>query len=77
MFISNDYISKMWPSFEGKCANARDLEEFGDYILPVVFEGARMPGIDPSKKYLSASKHSPQQIADIFIKRLEEDQQTS
>jgi hypothetical protein len=66
----------MWPAYEGKCANARDLEEFGDYILPVVFEGAKMPGLDPGKKYLSASKYTPQQIADIFIKRFEEDQQT-
>jgi hypothetical protein len=75
MFISNDYISKMWPSFEGKCANARDIEEFGNYILPVVFEGAKMPGMDPEKKYLSASKYSPIQIAEIFIKRFDEDQQ--
>ena len=74
IFISDDYTSKMWPVYEGKCANARDLEEFGDYILPVVFEGAKMPGLDPGKKYLSASKHTPQQIADIFVKRFEEDQ---
>ena len=76
MFISKDYTSKMWPAYEGKCANARDLEMFGDYILPVVFEGAKMPGLDPGKKYLNASKYTPQQIADIFIKRFEEDQQT-
>lgn len=75
MFISKDYISKMWPTYEGKCANARDLEEFGNYILPVVFEGTKMPGLDPGKKYLNASKYTPQQVADIFIKRFEEDQQ--
>lgn len=74
MFISKEYISKMYPAFEGKYANARDLEEFGDYILPVVFEGTKMPGLDPGKKYLSASKYLPQQVAEIFIKRYEEDQ---
>lgn len=74
MFISKEYTSKMWPTFEGKCANAKDLEEFGDYILPVEFEGTKMPGLDPGKKYLSASKYTPQQVADIFIKRFEEDQ---
>jgi len=30
MFISNDYLSKMWPAHERKSATARDLEEFGD-----------------------------------------------
>jgi hypothetical protein len=75
MFISNEYISKMWPSFEGKCANAMDLEEFGKYILPVVFEGAQMPGMDPDKRYLNASKYTPLQIAEIFIKRFAENQQ--
>jgi hypothetical protein len=74
MFISKEYISKMWPAFEGKCANARDLEEFGNYILPVIFEGTKMLGLDPGKKYLSASKYTPLQVADIFIKRFEEDQ---
>lgn len=75
MFISKEYISKMWPVHERKCATARDIEEFGEYILPVVFEGVKAPGLDPAKKYLSASKYNPQQIADMFIEKYEAEEE--
>ena len=75
MFISKDYISKMWPVHEKKCATARDIEKFGEYILPVIFEEVQVPGLDPAKKYLSAKKYTPQQIADMFIEKYEADEE--
>lgn len=71
MFISKEYISKMWPIHERKCATARDIEEFGEYILPVVFERVEVPGLDPAKKYLSAKKYTPKRIANMFIEKYE------
>lgn len=75
MFISKEYISKMWPVHERKCATARDIEKFGEYILPVVFDKIQVSGLDPAKKYLSAKKYTPQQIADMFIEKYEADEE--
>lgn len=71
MFVSKEYVTKMWPEHERKCAIMRDIEEFGDYILPVVFDKIHVPGLDPGKKYLLAEEHTPEQIAEIFIKKYE------
>lgn len=71
MFISKEYISKMWPEHERKCANTRDIEMFGKYILPVVFDKVKVPGLDPGKYYLSAKKYNPKQIADLFEEKYE------
>jgi hypothetical protein len=71
MFISKEYVTKMWPEHERKCAITRDIEEFGEYILPVVFDKVNVPGLDPGKKYLLAEKFSPEQIAGIFIEKYE------
>jgi GTPase SAR1 family protein len=71
MFISKEYLSKMWPAHERKCATARDIEKFGEYILPVVFNEVQVPGMDPAKKYLSANKYTPREIAEMFIEKYE------
>ena len=70
MFISNDYLRKMWPVHERKSATARDLEEFGEYILPVIFEDVDVPGLDKYKGYLDARKLGPADIADAFLEKL-------
>lgn len=70
MFISNEYLRKMWPMHERRNATARDLEEFGEYILPVVFDKVDVPGLDKYRGYLNAHKNSPQQIAKIFLKKI-------
>jgi len=70
MFISNDYLQKMWPVHERRSATARDLEEFGEYILPVIFENVDVPGLDKYKGYLDARKFRPEEIADAFLEKL-------
>jgi GTPase SAR1 family protein len=70
MFISNDYLRKMWPVHERRSATARDLEEFGRYILPVIFEDVDVPGLDKYKGYLDARKCSPEYIAEMFLEKL-------
>jgi hypothetical protein len=71
MFISSDYLNKMWPAHERRNATARDLEEFGEYILPIIFEdNLAVPGLDKYRGYLDARKYTAQQVADIFIEKL-------
>ena len=72
MFISKEYLIKMWPTHERKNATARDLEEFGEYILPVIFEkGLDILGLDRYRGYLPIWKYSAEDIAQIFIEKWE------
>ena len=74
MFISREYLSKMWPAHERRSATARDLEEFGEYILPVVFErDLDIPGLDKYRGYLGVWKYPAEDIANIFLKKWNED----
>jgi len=71
MFISREYLSKMWPAHERRSATARDLEEFGEYILPVVFErGLEVPGLDKYRGYLGVWKYPAADVARIFLEKL-------
>jgi len=70
MFVSNDSLRKMWPVHERRSATARDLEEFGEYILPVIFEDVDVPGLDKYKGYLDARKLGPEDIAKAFLEKL-------
>jgi WD40 repeat protein len=74
MFISSDYLRKMWPIHEKRSATARDLEEFGEYILPVIFEDVDVPGLDKYRGYLDARKMKPEDIAKAFLEKLEHDE---
>lgn len=72
MFISTAYLQKMWPAHERRNATARDLEEFGEFILPIIFEdNLDVPGLDKYRGYLDARKNKPEQIADIFLQKLD------
>lgn len=65
MFISKDYIAKMWPSFERKIILKKQVK-VGEYLLPVRFDKAHVPGLDPDLGYQDARVKTPQQIANIF-----------
>lgn len=74
MFISTEYLRKMWPTYERKNATARDLESFGNYILPVIFEkGLDIPGLDSYRGYLPTWEYSAQDVANIFISKITEE----
>jgi len=76
MFISRDYLRKMWPVHEKRSAIARDLEQFGNYILPVVFEDVVVPGLDKYKARLDAREMTPEEVAQAFLEKLEHDQKS-
>jgi WD40 repeat protein len=72
IFISKDYVSKAWPTYELKCAIARSIESMGEYILPIRFDDSEVPGLIPTIKYLNAKEKTPEQIADMFMEKLKE-----
>lgn len=71
MFLSQDYVRKAWPAWEGRAAMARSvMEEHREYVLPVRFDDAEFPGLRPSIKYLDARRLSPEEIADSIIEKV-------
>jgi hypothetical protein len=71
MLISKDYATKAWPTHERRSAIARNIEDMGEYILPVRFDDSEILGLPPTIKYLDARKTTPEEVAALFIKKLE------
>ena len=70
MFISEAYVSKAWPNHERRSALSRMIEEEGEYILPVRFDGTRVPGLPTDIIYECARKHTPAQLAPMIANKL-------
>lgn len=71
MLISKDYVTKKWPAFEAKNAIARQIDQFGDYILPVKFDETVVVGLPPQIAYQDGTKMTPEQIATLFLKKFQ------
>ena len=70
MFISDAYITKAWPSFERRAILSRAANERQEYVLPVRFDDSAIPGLPTDTAYLSASTHSPAELAAMIIVKL-------
>ncbi len=71
IFLSEDYVGKAWPRHEGESALARALEEPGEYILPVRFDKAELPGLRPTIGYLEAGRYRPKRLAEMIKTKLD------
>lgn len=71
MIISKSYVSSAWPTHERKNAVARQIEQMGDYILPVRFDDSVVPGLPPTIKYVRAQNKTPEELANLFMDKLE------
>ncbi len=74
LFLSMYYANKIWTNHERKSAQARALEEKGEYLLPVRFDKTEIPGIRPTLGYINANDYSPKELAQIFKDKLDEAQ---
>ncbi len=70
MFISTDYVEKMWPRHERRAILSRVVEERGTYVLPVRFDDSEVPGLSSSLDYLRAESHSPAELAAMIAEKL-------
>lgn len=77
MFVSADYVSKMWPVQERKYAIDRDVKQLGGYILPVRFDDTPVPGLSSSIGYQDATKVTPEQLAHLFLQKFEAESECS
>lgn len=72
MFISRQYVEKIWPTHERKSALAKQVEVKEGYILPVRFDDTEVPGLPATLAYEDARKKSPEDIANLFLKKFED-----
>lgn len=75
MFISQDYVSKAWPSWERKAAMAKQVRlQKGEYVLPVRFDETEVSGLNPDLVYIDANEVPPEKLAELFLEKFEESQ---
>jgi TIR domain-containing protein len=70
IFISKDYVKKMWTRPERRAALSRALKEQVEYILPARFDETEVPGILPTVVYISLSDKSPAKFGKIVLEKL-------
>ena len=70
MFISADYVEKMWPRHERIAILSRAVEERGVYVLPVRFDDSKVPGLSRDLDYLRAENYSPAELAAMIAEKL-------
>ena len=73
MFVSKDYITKKWPSFEAKHIIARQIEQFGEYILPLHFDETDVPGLPTTLHHLNVPPETAESIAKCFLAKYEKE----
>lgn len=71
MLISETYVSKAWPTYERQNAIARQIKQMGNYILPIRFDDSVVPGLVPTIQYIRAKDKKPEEVANLFVKKLE------
>jgi len=70
MFLSKEYVTKAWPSFERENAMAKALEVKDGYILPVKFDDTEIPGLPTTIAYQDGNKKTPEDIAKLFLEKM-------
>lgn len=70
LFASKNYALKIWTNHERKSAQARALQDYGEYVLPVRFDDTEIPGLRPTVGYIEARDSSPEQLAELVKAKL-------
>ncbi len=70
MFISKEYVEKMWPRHERRSAFSAAIKKGDEYILPVRFDDTEVPGLPDTVSYLRAKDHSPAALAVLISQKI-------
>ena len=70
VFVSKEYAAKVWPTTELKSAQARAIEEKGEYILPAKFDNTPLPGLLNTVGYVDLETVSEDELVELIIKKL-------
>ena len=70
MFISREYVDKVWPNHERQSILSRAVREKNEYILQVRFDDTPVPGIPTAIRYVSAREHTPAVLAAMIAEKI-------
>ncbi len=70
IFVSAEYLQRMWTDHERKSAVARQLEERSEYILPIKVDDSELPGVAPTLGHMSMKERTVEEIARLLIEKL-------
>jgi hypothetical protein len=70
IFISQDYIQKVWTNHERRSAQARAMELGSEYILPARFDDSEVPGIRSTVGYIDLSLTRPEDLAALAVQKI-------
>jgi TIR domain len=70
IFVSEAYERKVWTSHERRSAQERALKENDEYILPVIFDETRLPGLPSTMGYFDARETDTDDLAVLIRQKL-------
>jgi hypothetical protein len=70
MFISVHYRNKVWTNHERRAAQARAMEEAGEYMLPARFDDTEILGVLPTTGFIDLRYRSPVDVAVLVCEKL-------
>ncbi|MCC5581866.1 TIR domain-containing protein [Microtetraspora sp. AC03309] len=70
LFASKEYASKVWTTHERRSAQERAMGENEEYILPVIFDDTKIPGLLSTVSYVDARVTTPEEVAQRLISKI-------
>jgi hypothetical protein len=70
IFASREYAAKQWTNHERRSAQARALQEHGEYLLVARFDDTDIPGILPTVGYVDLRGFEPEQLAEMIAAKV-------
>jgi TIR domain len=70
VFVSKSYIKKRWTRHELKQAQERAFRENSEYILPVILDRAKIPGLNQTTGYIDLRKNKITDVAALLLAKL-------
>lgn len=68
LFISQSYKKNVWPSFERKSIQQRQLEQGDGYIIPIRLDETELPGFHTTTGYLKRQQGTPFIVRNVIDK---------
>ncbi|HEX7308630.1 toll/interleukin-1 receptor domain-containing protein [Lentzea sp.] len=71
MFVSADYVRKIWTIHERRSALARGLTDpHRPYVLPARFDDTPVPGVRPSLGFIDLRNRTPRELAVLIAEKV-------
>ena len=70
MFISTHYARKLWTKRERESAQARAFSDSKEYILPLLLDDTKIPGIETTIAYIDLRKTSHEEVVELLKKKM-------